>query len=137
MLSKCTRRHRHQEFLQFLRHLDDNVPAELDIRLVVDNYAAHKHAKVRLWLAQHPRYHIHYTPTYASWLNQAEIWFNIITQRAIRRGSFRSVRPLVEKIERFVDDYNASACPFAWVAAPDSILGKITRLCEAISGTGH
>jgi len=112
VLSQCKRRHRHQEFLQFLRHIDQCVPAELDIHLVVDNYATHKHPKIRRWLAQHPRYHVHYTPTYASWLNQVEIWFNLITQRAIRRGTFRSVKALVEKIERFVDNYNASAQPF-------------------------
>jgi len=102
VLTQCKRRHRHQEFLQFLRHIDANVPEGLDIHLVVDNYSTHKHAKVRRWLASRPRYHVHYTPTYASWLNQVEIWFNIITQRAIRRGTFRSVKDLVNNIGRFV-----------------------------------
>ena len=91
VLGQCKRRHRHQEFLQFLRQIDANVPEELDIHLVIDNYATHKHAKVKRWLAARARYHVHFTPTYASWLNQVEIWFNIITQRAIRRGTFRSV----------------------------------------------
>jgi len=137
VLSQCKRRHRHQEFLQFLRHIDQSVPAKLDIHLVLDNYATHKHPKIRGWLAQRPRYHVHFTPTYASWLNQVETWFNRITQRAIRRGTFRSVQALVEKIERFVDNYNVSARPFSWVATADSILGKISRLCERISGTAH
>ena len=102
VLTKCKQRHRHQEFLQFLRHIDASVPKKLDVHLVVDNYATHKHASVRRWLAARPRFHIHFTPTYSSWLNQVEIWFNIITQRAIRRGTFRSVRDLIQKIETFV-----------------------------------
>ena len=100
------KRHRHQEFLQFLKHIEANVPKKLEIHLVVDNYATHKHAKIRNWLAARPRYHIHYTPTYSSWLNQVETWFNIITQKAIRRGSFRSTKQLREKIDEFVKNYN-------------------------------
>jgi len=137
VISQCKKRHRHQEFLQFLKHIDANVPAELDIHLVVDNYATHKHQKIRNWLASRPRYHIHYTPTYASWLNQVEIWFNIITQRAIRRGTFKSVKQLTEKIDRFVDNYNTRCKPFSWTATADSILNKLKRLCELISGTRH
>jgi putative transposase len=137
VLSQCQRHHRHQEFLQFLRHVDENVPADLDIHLVVDNYATHKHPRVRRWLAARPRYHVHFTPTYASWLNQVEIWFNLITQQAIRRGTFRSVKELVAKIDRFVRTYNAHAEPFVWTATADSILAKIQRLCERISGTQH
>jgi putative transposase len=135
VLTQCKRYHRHQEFLQFLRHIDANVPPELDIHLVVDNYATHKHPKVRRWLAARPRYHVHYTPTYASWLNQVEIWFNIITQRAIRRGTFRRVRDLVANIQSFVKNYNPDARPFVWTATADSILKKIARLCKAIAGT--
>jgi len=135
---QCKRRHRHQEFLQFLRHIDNNVPRELDVHLIVDNYATHKHPKVKRWLALRPRYHIHFTPTYASWLNQVEIWFNIITQRAIRRRSFKSVKELVHKIDLFISAYNArKAAPFVWTATPDSILEKLARLCAAISGTQH
>ncbi len=137
IIGRCKRRHRHQEFLQFLRYIDANVPESLDIHLVVDNYATHKHAKVKHWLAARPRYHIHYTPTYASWLNQVEIWFNIITQKAIRRGSFRSVKDLAPKIERFIKSYNAKSRPFAWIATADSILDKIKRLCKVIAGTRH
>jgi putative transposase len=137
ILSQCRRRHRHQEFLAFLRHIDANVPRDLDVHLIVDNYAPHKHPKVRLWLASRPRYHVHYTPTYASWLNQVELWFRRISQQAIRRGSFRSVKDLVAKIDHFVHTYNTHAQPFAWTATADSILAKVRRLCERISGTQH
>jgi putative transposase len=137
VLTQCKARHRHQEFLAFLRHIDANVPEGLDIHLVVDNYTTHKHAKVRKWLAARPHYHIHYTPTYSSWLNQVEIWFNIITQKAIRRGTFRSVKDLKDKIQLFVDKYNPSSKPFMWTATADSILAKIERLCQRISGTRH
>jgi putative transposase len=137
VIAQCKPRHRHQEYLQFLRHVDANVPAELDIHLVSDNYATHKHATVKRWLAARPRYHVHYTPTSASWLNQVERWFGIITERAIRRGSFRNVKELVATIERFVVEHNARSSPFTWVATADSILEKIRRLCGRISGTGH
>ncbi len=137
VMSQCKRRHRHQEFLQFLRHLDANVPRTLDVHLIVDNYATHKHPRVSRWLAARPRYQVHFTPTYASWLNQVELWFNIVTQKAIRRGTFRSVPDLVAKIDRFVQSYNAQARPFVWTATADSILEKIQRLCERISGTRH
>ena len=135
ILAQCKPRHRHQEFLSFLKHIDANVPPDLDVHLVVDNYSTHKHVKVKRWLAARPRYHIHFTPTYSSWINQVEIWFNIITQKAIRRGSFSSVRQLVDKIRYFTDAYNPQARPFLWTATADSILQKIQRLCTAISGT--
>jgi putative transposase len=137
VFSQCKSRHRHQEFLAFLRHIDANVPAQFDVHLIVDNYATHKHPKVKAWLARRPRYHIHYTPTYASWLNQVERWFGIITQKAIRRGSFSSVKELVVKIERFVEHYNANPTPFVWTATAESILAKVERLCSSISGTAH
>jgi putative transposase len=137
VVGQCKRRHRHQEFLQFLKHIDADVPADLDVHLILDNYCTHKHHKVRRWLAQRPRYHVHYTPTYSSWLNQVEIWFNIITQKAIRRGTFRSVRDLISNIDRFVSRYNKNAAPFSWTATADSILQKIQRLCEYIAGTRH
>lgn len=137
VITQCKPRHRHQEFLAFLKHLDKQVPEELELHLIVDNYATHKHPKVKQWLAARPRYHMHYTPTYASWLNQVEIWFNLITQQAIRRGSFRKVKELVANIKRFVKAYNPKAKPFVWTATADSILKKIERLCKYISGTGH
>lgn len=137
VITTCKRRHRHQEYLSFLKHIDANVPPKLDIHLIVDNYATHKHPTVKRWLARHPRYHVHYTPTYASWLNQIEIWFNIITQQAIRRGTFRSVKELVAMIERYVEQYNKNPHPFVWTATADSILAKIERLCKRISDTRH
>lgn len=137
VITQCKKRHRHQEFLKFLNPMDANVPAKLDIHLVVDNYATHKHQKVRNWLAARPRYHVHYTPTYSSWLNQVEIWFNIITQKAIRRGSFRSVKQLTEKINGFVRNYNQKSTPFMWTATADSIFNKIKQLLKVIPGTQH
>jgi len=137
VFTECKPRHRHQEFLAFLRRLDACIPQEFDVHLIVDNYATHKHPKVRTWLAQRSRYHIHYTPTYSSWLNQVERWFGLITQRAIRRGSFRSVKELVQNIDAFVQHYNRSSRPFVWTATADSILEKIARLCSRISGTSH
>ena len=110
---------------------------DLDVHLVVDNHATHKHARVQRWQANRPRYHLHFTPTYASWLNQVEIWFHLITQKAIRRGSFASVTQLKEKIRHFTDHYNPGAQPFVWTATADSILHKIRKLCMAISGTEH
>lgn len=135
VLTHCKRRHRHQEYLQFLKQIDVNVPEDLDIHLVVDNYASHKHVRVKRWLAARPRYHVHYTPTYASWLNQVEIWFNIITQKAIRRGTFKSVNDLVSQIDHFVQHYNKETRPFIWTATADSILAKIKRLCQCIYET--
>ncbi len=137
ILTSCKKRHRHQEYLQFLKQVDTNVPPDLGIHLVVDNYSTHKHPKIKRWLALHPRYQVHYTPTYASWLNQVEIWFNLITQRAIRRGTFKSVKELIAKIEQFVNHYNRDSHPFIWTATADSILEKIKRLCQRISGTRH
>jgi len=137
VFTECKPRHRHQEFLAFLRRLETCIPEELDVHLIVDNYATHKHPKLPTWLAQRPRYHIHYTPTYSSWLNQVERWFALITHRAIRRGSFRSVKDLIQKIDSFVQHYNRSSRPFVWTATADSILEKLARLCSRISGTRH
>ncbi len=137
VIAQCKARHRHQEFISFLNHLDRNVPAELDVHLIVDNYSTHKHAKVRAWLAKRPRYHLHFTPTYASWINQVERWFAIISQRAIRRGSFRNVRELKQSIEQFVKRYNHDSRPFKWTATAESIIAKVTKISKLISGTGH
>jgi len=137
VLTHCRKRHRHQEYLDFLRQIEKNVPAELDVHVIVDNYGTHKHPRVKRWLAARPRFHVHFTPTYASWLNQVEIWFNRITQRAIRRGTFRSVKELVAKIDQYVQTSNTHAQPFVWTATADSIFAKVQRLCERIYGTGH
>jgi putative transposase len=125
VITQCKPRHRHQEFLSFLRHLDESVPGALDLHLIIDNYATPKHPRVRAWLAAHPRYNIHYTPTYSSWLNQVERWFGRITQQSIRRGSFRNVKELVQRIDAYVAHYNRHAGPFLWTATADSILAKI------------
>src|SRR5499427_8594423 len=105
VLAQCKPRHRHQEYLAFLRHIEAQVPQGLDIHLVVDNYATHKHRKVKAWLAQRPRWQVHFTPTYASWLNQVERFFGLITSSATRWGSFTSVKDLVAKIDAFIKTY--------------------------------
>lgn len=137
VLAECKARHRHQEFLGFLRAIDKAVPADLDIHVIVDNYATHKHARVKAWLARRPRWHMHFIPTYSSWLNQVERFFALITEKAIRRGSFQNVTQLVQKIDHFVTSYNQHCKPFQWTATADSILEKLQRLCSRINGTGH
>src|SRR5215472_7000543 len=137
VITQCKPRHRHQEFLAFLNHLDCNVPPGLDIHLIADNYGTHKHQKVKGWLARHRRYHIHYTPTYASWLNQVERWFGFITQQAIRRGSFCSVKELVQKIDAYVAHYYLHRRPLVWTATADAILAKLQRLFTVINGKSH
>ncbi len=114
VISRARTHHRHQEFLDFLRQIDKQTPSELDLHLVCDNYATHKHAKVNAWLAKHPRFHLHFTPTYSSWLNQVERWFALITERAIRRNSFSSVRELKQQIDMFVKQHNGErpAAPY-------------------------
>lgn len=137
VLAECKPRHRHQEFLAFLRSIDKAVPTELDVHCIVDNYSSHKHPKVKAWLAARPRWHLHFIPTYSSWLNQVERFFALITDKAIRRGSFTSVKQLVKRIDHFVAHYNQNCKPFTWTATADSILAKLQRLCERISGTEH
>lgn len=137
VITECKPRHRHQEFLSFLQHIDENVPKSLTVHLVIDNYCTHRHAKVKNWLARHQRFHMHYTPTYASWLNQVVRWFALISQQAIRRGSFRSTKELVKRIDEFVSNYNKDSTPFVWTATASSILEKIKRLCKHINGTVH
>ncbi len=136
VLTDCKPRHRHQVFLGFLRRINDSVPAGLQIHVVLDNYGSHKHPKVKGWLARHERFQLHFTPTYSSWLNQVERWFALITQQAIRRGSFSSVKDLVAKIDEFVTVHNEDSAPFMWTATADSIFEKLSRLCGSISGTG-
>ena len=135
VIAKCRKRHRHQDWLAFLNLIDKETPADLDIHLILDNYATHKHPKVKAWIAKRPRYHLHFTPTYASWLNQVERWFGLISQRAIKQGSFRSVKELVTQIMEFTDQYNTTSKPFVWVATAQSILDKVERLSTRINGT--
>jgi transposase len=137
VLSRCTSRHRHKEFLAFLGQIDRNVPAPLEVHVIMDNYSSHKHPMVRRWFVRHPRFHPHFTPTYSSWLNQVERWFGLLTQRAIRRDSFRSTKELRDRIDQFTRAYNQGSLPFTWAATADSILEKLGRLCIKTSGTAH
>lgn len=137
VIGTCMKRHTHQEWLKFLQLIDRQTPPDKELHLIVDNYATHKHPRVKRWFAARPRFHVHFTPTYASWLNQVEIWFNRITQQAIRRGTFRSVKELVEKIDQYVQTANNHAQPFVWTATTESIFAKVQRLCERIPRKGH
>jgi transposase len=136
-ISNCYRRHRHQEFLRFLNEIEDNLPANLDVHLVMDNYGTHKVAKVRSWLARHPRYHVHFTPTSGSWLNLVERLFAEVTERCVRRGSHTAVRVLEKAMLDYLDQRNENPKPFVWTADADLILGKVERLCKRISNSGH
>lgn len=136
-ISNCYRRHRHQEFLRFLSDVDASLPRGLDVHLVMDNYGTHKVKKVRGWLARHPRYHIHFTPTSGSWLNMVERLFAEVTQRCIRRGSHTAVRELEKAMLDYLDRRNRNPKPFIWKADADLILGKVERLCQRISDSGH
>ena len=124
VIGQCQPRHRHQEFLKFLRLIDRQTPKEKEIHMVLDNYGTHKHPKVKEWLGKHPRYHLHFTPTSASWLNQVETWFGILTQRQIRRGAFKSVQELVDSIEKYIATHNQSPRPFVWTKTSGQILAK-------------
>jgi transposase len=133
IIGACHRRHRHQEFLRFMRRIDAEVPREFEVHLVLDNYGTHKHAQVRRWFAAHPRFVLHFTPTSASWLNQVERFFAEITRRRIRRGTFTSVPSLERAMTEYVAVHNASAEPFVWTATADSIFGKICHVYGANS----
>ncbi len=136
VIGECTRRHRHQEFLRFLRRVDRDTPAELDVHFIVDNYSTHKHPAVQRWLKRNPRFHMHFTPTSSSWLNLVERWFREITTKRIRRGSFPSVDALVDAIEEYLQHHNKNPKPFIWTATVDQILAKVSR-CKATLETLH
>ena len=134
----CKKQHRHQEFIEFLNQVNKNVPKELDVHVILDNYATHKHPKVVAWLSRNKRFTFHFTPTYSSWLNQVERWFGKITDKAIRRGSFKSVKQLVRKINEFIEHYNKKAKPFMWTKTAEEILEKIERLCtKVVNGNNY
>ncbi len=137
VIGELHRRHRSGEFLQFLRTIEANVPSTLDVHLVMDNYGTHKTAKVKDWFARHPRFHVHFTPTSASWINQVERWFATLTEKQIRRGTHRSTRQLEQAIREYLDTYNADPKPFAWAKSADDILSSIERFCLRISNSGH
>ena len=136
VIGECMPRHRHQEFLKFLRKLDRETPPRLGLHLILDNYAAHKHEDVVRWLKKHRRFTFHYTPTSSSWLNLVERWFRDITDKRIRRDSFRSVAELVDSINAYLNQSNLQPKPFIWTASVQQILDKVGR-CKAISDTLH
>ena len=127
VIGQCFPRHRHQEFLKFLRRLDEEFPEKLNLHLVLDNYGTHKHPKVQFWLERHPRFTLHFVPTSSSWLNQVERWFGELTQKAVRRGAFVSVAELQEAIEQFLQAWNEAPRPFVWTATVEKIMAKVER----------
>jgi len=135
LIAQCMPRHRHQEWLKFLKKIDTETPTELDLHLIVDNYATHKHPKVQRWLKRHPRFHMHFTPTSSSWLNAVERWFRELTQKCLKRNSFRNVEKLVEMIQKFIDHHNAQPQSIVWTASVDKILGNVERARAVLDKT--
>jgi len=132
VIGVCMERHRHQEWLWFLRHLDAVTPSDKDLHLIVDNYSTHKHAKVQRWLKRHRRFHFHFTPTSASWLNMVERFFRDLTANRLRRGVFRDVPEMVDAIEGYIDKHNENPKPFIWTAKANDILAKVKRARKAL-----
>lgn len=132
LIGKCMQRHRHQEWIKFLKLIDQETPADLDLHLIVDNYATHKHPKVKTWLKRNKRFHVHFIPTSSSWLNLIERWFREITEKRIRRGTFTSVGALEEAIRAFIDAHNLNPRTFVWTAKVDDILEKVRRAREVL-----
>jgi len=127
VIGRCLPRHRNTEFLKFLRTIDREVPKGLQIHMICDNYGTHKHANVKAWLAKHPRFHLHFTPTSSSWLNLVERWFRDLTDKTIRRGVFHSVNDLITAIENYLKTNNDNPKPFVWTATAEQILAKVAR----------
>lgn len=136
VIAACHRRHRHQEFLAFLQTVDQQTPTDLDLHLILDNYGSHKHPRVTEWLRSHPRFHFHFTPTSASWLNQVETWFSILTRIRIRRGAFSSVKKLETALRNYVNTYNQTPRPFVWTKSTNYIL-RVSPHGKDYSVTGH
>ncbi|WP_434551814.1 IS630 family transposase [Salinisphaera hydrothermalis] len=137
VLGQCRRRHRALEFKQFLQTIEHQVPADLAVHLVLDNYGTHKTAMIHNWLLKHPRFQLHFTPTSASWLNLVERWFAHLTDKQIRRGTHRSTAELERAIRDYLAVYNADPKPFIWTKTADQIIGSVKRYCEYINETGH
>ena len=137
VIGECHAHHRAREFRRFLDTIDATVPRNLDVHLILDNYATHKTALIRRWLAKRPRYHVHFTPTSASWLNLVERWFVELTEKQIRRGIHRSTRELIDAIKRYLAVTNETAKPFVWTKSADEILASVARFCERTSNSGH
>jgi len=136
VIGDCMPRHRHQEFIRFLKKIDSETPAALDLHLIADNYGTHKHPRVKSWVKRHPRFHLHFIPTSSSWLNMVERWFREITDKRIRRGIFRSVPELIAAIEEYMDNHNQNPRVFVWSASVERIMAKISKCKEAL-GTLH
>ncbi len=137
VIGECHRRHRSREFQRFLDTIEATVPADLDVHLILDNYGTHKTARIRRWLARHPRFHVHFTPTSASWLNLVERWFATLTEKQIRRGTHRSTRALETAIRDYLAISNEAPTPFVWTKTADEILASVARFCQRISNPGH
>ncbi|MEV0394971.1 IS630 family transposase [Polymorphospora rubra] len=137
VIGQLHRQHRATEFRKFLTTIDKTVPAGLDIHLICDNYGTHKTPAIRAWLARHPRFHMHSTPTGSSWLNQVERWFGYLTEQKIRRGAHKSVRSLEADIRAWTTDWNSNPRPFIWTKTAEEILESLARFCRRISGAGH
>jgi len=129
VIGRCFKQHRAKEFLKFLREIDANVPEDLDVHLVMDNYATHKTPTIRTWLAKRPHWHVHFTPTSASWLNQVERLFALLTEKQLRRGVHRSTQELEQTIRDYIDTVNDDPKPFRWTKSADQILASIKRFC--------
>jgi transposase len=136
LIGTCMNRHRHQEWIKFLKLIDEQTPSDKQLHLIVDNYSTHKHEKVQRWLKRHPRFHMHFIPTSSSWLNLVERWFREITDKRIRRGSFVSVKQLVEAIMSYIASNNASPKPFVWTAKAQDILEKVGRARRGLDKSG-
>jgi transposase len=137
VISELHRRHRHQEYLKFLKRIDKNVPAELDVHVVCDNYGTHKTPAIREWLARHPRFHVHFTPTGSSWMNQVERWFGLITDQMIRRGVHKSVQALESDIRTWIEHWNEDPRPFTWTKTADEILNSLAEYMSKISNAAY
>jgi len=132
VIGDCMPQHRHQEFIRFLKRIDQQTPSEQDLHLIVDNYATHKHPDVERWLGHHPRFHLHFTPTSCSWLNLVERWFRNLTQQRLRRGSFHNVRELTGTIQNYISGHNQNPRIFVWSASVERILAKVAKCKEAL-----
>jgi len=137
VISSLHRRHRAIEFRKFLTKIDQTVPAELDIHLICDNYGTHKTPAINAWLARHPRFHMHFTPTYSSWVNQVERWFGFLDDQKIRRGTHTSVQALEADIRNWIAAWNNNPTPFTWTKTAEEILESLARFCKRISDAGH
>jgi transposase len=137
VIAQPYRRHRHQEFLRFLKLIDAAVPGDLDLHLVLDNYATHKTPEIHKWLLRHPRFHLHFTPTSSSWLNLVERWFAELTNRKLRRSAHRSVTELEAGIRKWINEWNKDPRPFVWTKTADDILETLAAYCERINDSGH